>query len=49
MKSLVIFERAMYSHRSSYCGRKIPKGVSVRASAHFYDDLVNSAALRPSL
>jgi hypothetical protein len=29
MKSLVTLERAMYSHRSSYCGRKIPNGVSV--------------------
>ena len=29
MKSLVTFEHAMYSQRSSYCGRKMPKGVNV--------------------
>ena len=33
MKSLVTFERAMYSVRSSYSGRKIPKGVSVATGA----------------
>ena len=29
MKSLVIFDRAMYNHRSSCSGRKMPKGVRV--------------------
>jgi hypothetical protein len=29
MKSLVTFEHAMYSHRSSCSGRKMPKGVNV--------------------
>ena len=42
MKSLVTFELAKYSHRSSYCGRKIPNGVSVASGLKSW-----SAALVP--
>ena len=47
MKSLVTFERAMYSHRSSYCGRKMPKGVSVASGLKSWSAALVLVRLRP--
>ena len=47
MKSLVTFERAMYSHRSSCSGRKMPKGVSVASGLKSWSAALVLVRLRP--